>query len=157
MRKAIVTLAAGLLACASAWAAPRYEEFDRITLDNAATNTATLTPKGRVIAVYVMPPSTGGVALATASVTGAVTVVASPAVGSGLSSTTLFSDAAVTNATVSAMPRITPTDTAGDALTSLTVREPFLSAGDTITLTVTQTGTAAAMTNVLWRVFLKLD
>lgn len=154
MRKALTTLAAGLLACASVYAAPRYEEFVAITLTNTATNTATLYPKGAIDKVYVMAPTTGGVALATGSVTSTVTVVSAPAVGSGLSSTTLFTSSTVTNATVSSQPRFAPTDNTGTALTSLTVYEPHVNAGDPVTLTVIQTGTA--QTNVQYRVFIKL-
>jgi len=155
MRKAIFTLAAGLLACATVYAGPRYYEFTRITLTNTATNTAVLNPKGAIDAVYVMAPTTGGVTLAAASVTSTVTVVSAPNVGSGLSSTTLFTDAAVTNFTVSSHPRFAPTDNTGAALSSLTVFEPFLNVGDPITLTVIQTGTA--QTSVLYRVFIKVN
>lgn len=154
MRKAIFTLAAGLLACASILASPRYEEFDRITLTNTESDTATLQAKGLIDAVYVMAPTTNGATLGSGSVTSTVTVISAPAVGSGLSSTTLFTSSTVTNATVSARPRFAPTDNAGTALTSLTVFEPFLNVGDTITLTVSQVG--VAQTNVQYRVFIKL-
>lgn len=147
MTKAI-SFAAALLALAHVAAA---QQIVPLTIAvNAAnvthTQTVNQSVQGSVDAVYVNVP---------ASQTADVTVVAAPAFGSGLPSTILFSNTALTASTV-AYPRIIPTDTAGatGAIAGAShVTGPFLSCGDTVTLRVLQ---ASAGTNTTWRAFLKV-
>lgn len=149
MKKSL-TLAA-LMACAAcAHAAPINVPFV-VKCNGAVTSSVTASVQGYIRDIVVSSPTTNGVAIGT--VTGDVRIVASPAVGTGHSDTLIYTNAAVTSAT-SARPRFVPTGTTGSALSSLTVAEPYLCAGDSVTLRVIQDGAA---TNVLWRVDIKVD
>jgi len=147
MIKAFSTFAA-LLVLASVAAAQRIVPLDiYVTHSNKTfTNTVSQSVQGVIDSVYVQVPS---------SQTALVTVVSAPAFGSGNAGTMIYTNAALTASTV-ARPRYVPTDNTGatNALVGAShTSEPYLCAGDTVTLTVTQ---ASAGTNISWRAFLKL-
>jgi len=151
MRKAIIiSLAAGLMACASASAEPRWVPLI-VKCQGAVTSSVSASVQGRIMEVRVSSPATNGVAIT--SVTGNVAIAATPAFGTGNAATTIYANTNVTSA-VAARPRMAPTDTAGTGLSSLTVYEPYLCVGDTVALTVIQTGAAS---NVVWRADVKVD
>lgn len=148
----MIALGLVMLAASIAVAGQQWVELN-LLCTNTQTNTATANVQGRIDTVYVEAPTTGGVAVA--FTTGSVSVVSTPAVGLDLSSVTLYSNDAVTNTAVVARPRFAPTDAAGSALSTLTVKEPHLAVGDDVVFTVEQTA-VAGHTNVLWRAFLKV-
>lgn len=155
MRGLKLFCACGLAAslCSAAVAQPRYESAV-IKLTNTSTNTVTLNPQGRILSVMVLGAQTNGVTMATGAATGTVTVISTPAVDSGLTATTLFTST-MTNATLTASPRFAPTDAAGTALTTLTVKEPHVNVGDPIVFQVIQA--ASGLTNVTWKCWLKIE
>jgi hypothetical protein len=141
-----VAIAAAILA-ATACANPQYVSFE-VAHTTASTNvlTQTLPVIGYVDEVYVKAPSQAGV-------TANVSVVVSPSIDTGLTSTTLFTNGTLTAADI-ARPRVAQTDNEGTNLSTLTVPERYLCVGDSVTLTVTQ---SSEVTNVTYKVFLKVD
>lgn len=153
MRKTLAILLAVILP-ALALAGPQYIPFE--VANGVATNVAqtdTQYPIGYIDEIYIQHATTNGVAVVAGIVTSTVTVVSAPNVGSGLTSTTLFTDAAVA-ATALARPRVVQTDNTGTDLTSLTVAERFLCNGDPVTLTVTQ---VTELTNLVYKAWIKID
>lgn len=85
--------------------------------------------------------------------TGVVSIVVTPAVGSNMTRTVIYTNATVT-AAASAMPRVIPTDNTGTALVALTVAEKYFCKGDTVTV---YTSEANSITNVTFKVWLKVE
>lgn len=146
---------AGVLAVAGvALAAPQYVPFVvRCGTNATAVLTHDMAFQGYVDEVYIMAATTNGGALAGPVATATVTVVSYPAVDSGLAETVLYTNAALTAAT-KLRPRVTQTGNTGSDLSSLTVAERFLWAGDTIRFRVLQ---ASGITNAVWKCWLKID
>lgn len=147
MRRLLISAAAlGLMACA-VLAGPQFVSFE---VNHGTTSTNVLTQSravhGYVDEVYVSAPSRAGV-------TANVYVASTPAIDTGLTSTEIYTNAAVT-AAAKARPRIAQTDTEGTDLSSLTVPERLLCVGDTVTLRVVQ---SSAVTGVVYKVRLKVD
>ena len=146
MRKKLLTAALTALA-GIALADPQYVPLEcRIGTNAAAVATATANPRGYVQEILFQAPSR-------AAVTSVVTVVSAPNVGSGIPSTVLYTNAAMTAAAV-ARPRVTQQDSAGADLTTLTVSERFLCNGDPVTFRVAQD---SGVTGVVFKCWLKID
>jgi len=155
MRKAInIALAALLVACATANAGGKWVAFE---IKGGTNTTETLTDteviNGYVDEVYLQTPMTNSKAVVSGLITANVGFAVSPAVGSGMTTTLLYTNTAF-KASVKARPRIAQTDTAGSNLSSLTVPERYLAKGDTVTFRVSQ---ATALTQVVYRAWIKLD
>lgn len=141
MRKAIISLAAGLLACAfTVHARPQGKEFSVNTGTND-TGTVTMTGVAGYIDEIICPIPAG------TGVTGTVAVAATPAIGTAVTLAT---------ATIAAdklfRTRLDGTDNAGSALTS----DPpgrFMAYGDVLVFTVSSANT----TGLTWRVYIKWD
>jgi len=121
-----------------------------VAVTGATTNSTTQYVTGLIDEILIAAPATNGVAIA--AVTGNVHVSVSPSTGVGFSATTLYTNGDAT-AAGSWRPRFVPTDASGNALTSLTVLEPFYAVGDAVTFRVIQAGTT---NEVDWKCFLKL-
>jgi hypothetical protein len=153
MRRLIISLAVGLLACASALAGPKYIQFEITTgAATTATNTQTKVVSGFIEEAYV-EVCTGKTTQVSGVATAIVTLVSNPDVGNGLTPTVLYTNATM-SAKVFARPRVTPTDNAGSALTNLTVRERFFCIGDPVTFRVAQ---SSGSSNITYRAFLKVN
>lgn len=148
--RTLATLAVCAGLALPAFAAPQYVEM-KMKITGNSTNTATVNPSGKLMSVLLSAPSTNGTAINT--VTGDVRVTVSPNVGYSMPGFILYTNGTAAASAV-AHPRFIPTDKTGSALSSLTVAEPYFLCGDPVTLTVIQSGT---LTNVLWRVYLKMD
>ena len=146
MRKAIIgIIALGLVACAS-FGQPKYISFEVSNGTNTvAAFTQSKNPIGYIDEVYFQAPSA-------ASVTGTVSIVSTPNVGTGMVTTLIYTNTALT-AAVKARPRVTQTDSAGADLTSLTVAERFLCNGDPVVFRVLQT---SAVTGLTWKAWIKV-
>lgn len=146
MRRTMLFLA---LLCGPALAAQDVPMV--LKCNGAVTQTVTVAASGYVKEILVSSPTTNGTVIT--SVTGAVDVVAIPAVGYGNANVVLYTNSAV-SASVKARPRYAPTSNTGATLATNTVDEAYLSVGDSLRLRVLQNG---ATTNVLWRVDVKMD
>lgn len=141
MRKLMILVAISLTACA-VMAAPRYIPFEVSIGTNATAEVTDSRPVNGIIdTVYLDAPP--------AAFTGLVSVVAAPTVSTNLTAVTLYTNAALI-ATATALPRIVPTDNEGAALSSLTVAEPYLCLGDTVTFSVTQASAQTGLTFKCW-------
>jgi len=87
-------------------------------------------------------------------VTAAVAFVVTPNCHTNATATIIYTNSAMT-ASGKASPRVTPTDNEGADLTSLTVGERFLCAGDPVVFTVSDT--LATVTGVTFRAWLKVE
>lgn len=144
MRKlsTIIIGAAVMLAVCAAHAG-RYVAFEASNGTNAAAVVSDSQPIiGYIDAVMVENASESGV-------TSAVWFAISPAIGTNLVSETIYSNA-TQSASVVARPRVTPTDTSGNALSSLTVGEPYLCTGDVVTFRVKQSTSTTGVTFRAW-------
>ena len=132
-------------AVAGALAGGQYVSFE-VSHGTTTTNVLTQTQavNGYIDEIYIEAPSRS-------AVTAAVSVVVSPVVGSGLTTTTLYTNATVT-AAAKARPRVTQTDNEGNNLSSLSVAERFLCVGDSVAVRVTQ---SSAVTGVVYKVWIK--
>jgi hypothetical protein len=131
-----------MVAC-SVFAGERWESFEVAIGTNA---TATVTDSkpiiGEIDEIYIQNPSK-------ASVTSTVAFVVAPVIGTNLTATTVYTNAAHT-ASVKARPRILGTDTAGSNLSSLAVAERFVCVGETVTFSVTQASSVTGLTIKAW-------
>lgn len=145
MLRCILSLLAAMAVASSAMAGGRYVPLECSIGTNAtATVTDTEYFRGKVSEIYVQVP---------AASTGVVTVVSTPNVGSGLTPTVLYTNAALTANAVS-RTRVTQHDNTGANLSSLSVAEPFLCVGDPVVFSVTQT---SALTGVVYKAWIKLE
>ena len=136
-----------LAAWLPAFADPMYVPLEcRIGTLSTSVVTAVANPRGYLDEILLQAPSR-------AAVTAVVTVISAPAVGTGISSTVLYTNAEMTAADV-IRPRVAQDDNTGAALTSLTVRERFLCAGDPITLRIAQ---VSGVTGIVFKVWLKIE
>lgn len=144
---AALTVMAGI-----ALADPQYVPLEcRVGTNAAAVATDSANPRGYVQEILFQAPTTNGAAVST--VTSVVTIVSAPNVGSGITSTVLYTNAAMTAAAV-ARPRVTQHDNTGANLSTMTVAERFLCAGDPITFRVAQ---SSGVTGVVFKCWLKID
>ena len=145
MLRCVLSLVAALVVASSALAGGRYVPLEVSVGTNATTRvTATERFHGRVNEIYFQIP---------AASTSVVTVVSTPNVGSGLTPTVLYTNAALTANAVS-RTRVAQTDNTGANLSSLSVAESFLCVGDPVVFSVTQ---ASAQTGVTFKAWIKLE
>ena len=146
MRKLLSIIGAAVMLAACAARANRYIPFEASIGTNAsAVVTASQPIIGYIDAVLIENASKS-------SVTSAVSFTIAPIIGTNLVSEVIYTNA-TQSASVVARPRVTPTDTSGNALSSLTVREPYLCTGDTVTFRVNQT---TSVTGVTFRAWLRI-
>jgi len=146
MRKLLAFIAIAALAGIVS-AEPRYIAYEG-KIDTLSTSVVSVVknPIGYVDEILFQAPTKGGV-------TSVVTIVSAPNVGSGMVSTVLYTNAAMTAAAV-IRPRITQQDNTGTDLTSLSISERFLCNGDPVTLRVVQT---SVVTGVVFKCWIKMD
>ena len=143
MRKLLSIIGAAVMLAACAMGQSRYVPFEVSLGTNAAEIVTASQPiSGYIDAVMIENASK-------AAVTSAVTFTISPNIGTNLVSEVIYTNA-TQSASVVARPRVTPTDTSGNALTSLTVREPYLCTGDTVTFRVNQSTSVTGVTFKAW-------
>lgn len=143
--KKIITSILLMFVGVSLISAQQYILFENKIGATSQTVTNSQPVLGYINEILVAAPSRTG--------TGIVSVIISPAVGSNMPKTIIYTNASFTTA-VSAMPRVTPTDNTGTALSSLTVREKYFCKGDTVTVTTSETN---SITNVTFKVWLKVE
>ena len=141
MRKAVMILAVGLLACASL--AGKFRETAELGTNGTAQSVDTVTGvKGWIEEIYIEVPGT---------TTGNVTITYQP-VFSGMSAVTMYATNGLAS-DITVRPRVDITGTDGIAITG---DEPtrFYLYGEAITITITNT---ASSTGGTWRVYGKYE
>ncbi len=147
MRKLLTIIGCVALTACASYARSRYVPFTvSVGTEAQTTNTQTRPIIGYIEEVHIENASE-------ANVTSTVTFTKSPAVGTNLTTTVIYTNTAQ-SASVIARPRVTPTDDEGSALTNLTVRERILCTGDPVTFSVIQT---TEVTGVVFRAWLKIS
>jgi hypothetical protein len=147
MRKLALLCGIAVIACA-VQAGPQYVALEaRIGTNAAEVVSVTNFPIGYMDEILIQAPSR-------AAVTADVSVISAPNVGTGIPSTVLYTNSAMSAADV-VRPRVAQDNNTGAALSSLTVAERFLCNGDPVTLRVAQTPTT--VTGVVFKVWLKID
>lgn len=154
MQKILAALSALIvLSVCSASGGPKWVDFE-VSHGTTSTNILTQTRPliGDLDEVYVAIYTNDVLIVAGGVVTADLFVAVSPPMASGLSSTDIYTNSAVTGV-ASARPRVPQTDSEGTDLTTLTVAERYRCIGDRATLRVEQ---VSAVTGTTYRVWLKL-
>ena len=145
MRKTIIAMLAGLMACVLVVAVDAKPKAEVFTIPNTTTNSTgsvTLTGVSGYIDEIITELPSG------TAVTGVVTVVATPVLGDPvvLATNTITADKTF-------RVRLDGTDSAGAALTNEPQTVRYMAIGDVLTYTLHSANT----TNLAWRVLVKWD